>query len=94
LQTLDTLSLAVCATLPPGEETTLPGTPSMADGLTVAAVDETTFRLDPYPFGSAPLTVDVPGRTIAKDALTGDADLFERYYGNRQESLTVSLRPA
>ena len=94
LQTLDTLSLAVCATLGPGEETTLPGTPSMAGGLTVAAVDETTSRLDPYPFGSSPLTVDVPGRTVAKDALTGDADLFERYYGAPQESLTVSLRPA
>lgn len=94
LQTWDTLSLAVCATLAPGEETTLVGEPAMADGQTVAAVDETTFRLSPYPFETEPLTVDVPARTIHGEPATTDAGLFEQYYASSRETLTLTLRSA
>lgn len=94
LQTWDTLSLAVCGTLAPGDERTLPGDPAMTDGLAVSAADRATFRVEPYPFGASPLSLDVPARTVEKPLATADSALFEQYYGNRQETLTVTLRPA
>ncbi|MFC7133059.1 MULTISPECIES: DUF3891 family protein [Salinibaculum] len=90
LQAWDRLSLAVCATLPPGETTEIPLAGD--ETLTVAAVDGTTFEVEPYPFASDSLVVRVPARRVEKTAVETGEDLAGSYYGTPRESLAVTLR--
>ncbi len=83
LEAWDRLSLYCCRHADP-EPTTLepvptaPGDPDVA--IAVSPVDETTARLDPYPFEESPVRAPVRARTIpARDYATESA-LREAYY--------------
>ena len=51
------------------------------------------FRVDPYPFDTAPLVVGVPVRTVAKSAVGDPSTLARVYYGAGRRTETFRLRP-
>jgi hypothetical protein len=102
LQAWDALSLSFCITESPpgyGEVEAVPGADGTAVTLSVtrtgaAEAGGGEFAVDPYPFETAPLTVTVPVRTVAKAVVDGDGSVALAYYGARRETRTVRLREA
>lgn len=95
LQAWDALSLAFCTTAwPPrdGEIRAVPTTYDRADvTLAVERLADGRFRIDPYPFETAPLVVSVPTRTVSTSAFDDEASLVRAYYCARRERLTFTL---
>lgn len=83
LEAWDRLSLYCCRNAPL-EPTTLdpvPTAPGEPDGsLELTPLDETTVRLDPYPFDQSPLETPVRARTIPAHEYADEAALREAYY--------------
>jgi hypothetical protein len=90
LQTWDLCSIALC-TATPGASTGIPTAPT--GHIVVEARDATTATVDPYPFGTAPLTVSVPVRTVEKGSFETDADLCREYYRGPERDLAIIVRP-
>jgi len=87
LQAWDRLSLYCCLNDRPSSERIHP-VPSESGSdveLVLTPVDDTTVRVDPYPFDSAPLTVPVRGRVIGKDEYGSETDLVAAYYTADQQ---------
>jgi len=96
LQTWDTLSLAFCVTdSPPGYDgvDAVPTGDGREETLTVAAAGDGEFRVEPYPFDTAPLALSVPVRTVPNDAFDGPDELVRAYYRARRERRSVTLVP-
>jgi hypothetical protein len=102
LQAWDALSLSFCITDSPpgyGEVSSVPAADGGTVTLSVTRADAAgpggcEFAIDPYPFDTAPLTVTVPVRTVAKAAVDGGRSVARAYYGARRETRTVRLRSA
>jgi len=97
LQAWDALSLSFCTTVdPPGSPaiTAVPTGPGgQAETLHIQRLDAGRFRLSPWPFGPARLTVTLPTRTVTSAALADEATLLEAYYAAGLEHLTLTLEP-
>lgn len=94
LQAWDRLSLYCCLNEELSAMTIAP-TPAGPDAdveLTLDPVDETTVRIDPYPFETSPLTVPVRGRTIPRKAYDDQRALTEAYYTAAQDTYPFSFR--
>lgn len=90
LEAWDRLSLYCCrnadlepTTLEPVP--TVPGDPDVA--IEVSPVDETTVRLDPYPFEASPVRTPVRARTIPTRDYASETALREAYYDAPVESV-------
>lgn len=93
LQAWDRISLHCCLTDLSADETIHPvpvGEDSDVE-LILSPVDETTVRIDPYPFSSAPLTVPVRGRIIRNIDYESEADLVEAYYTADQQLFSFTF---
>ncbi|WP_135364226.1 DUF3891 family protein [Halosimplex halophilum] len=96
LQAWDALSLSFCITDSPpgyGEIDAVPATGGDDATLSVTALDDGTYRVDPYPFETAPLEATVPVRTVGEDALADEATLARAFYDAGRELRRVTLRP-
>jgi hypothetical protein len=96
LQAWDALSLSFCITGDPpgyGEIGAVPTSgPREETTLSVTRAGDRAFALDPYPFETAPLTVTVPVRTVAKSV--GDESALARaYYAAGRETRRFTLGP-
>jgi hypothetical protein len=94
LQAWDRLSLYCCLDEELTAETITP-VPSGPDAdveLSLDPVDETTVRIDPYPFETSPLSVPVRCRTIPRQAYDDRSELTEAYYTAGQDLVPVSFR--
>jgi len=95
LQAWDELSLAFCITDSPpgyGEIGGVPTTGPRADAtLSVTPAGPDTYRVDPYPFDTAPLDVHVAYRTVDDDAVTDAESLVHAYYDAGRETRAVTL---
>ncbi|WP_436932334.1 DUF3891 family protein [Halosimplex halobium] len=97
LQAWDALSLSFCITDSPpgyGEIDAVPTTGGDDATLSVAALGDGTYRVDPYPFATAPLTVTVRVRTVDRGAAADEATLARAYYDAGLETRRFTLRPA
>lgn len=94
LQAWDTLSLAVCGTLAPGETTDIGPVPTEAGSDVTLSVDARSakrFQVSPYPFETAPLTVCLPTRAVEKGSFETETELFEAYYQVSGQDIEVSI---
>jgi hypothetical protein len=95
LQAWDTLSLAFCVTDSPPGYTEISGVPA-GDGedatLSVEALGDGAFAVDPYPFEVSPLTVTVPVRTVERAQFESDWDLVRAYYRAPSEMQSLTVR--
>ena len=96
LQAWDTLSLSFCTSVSPPSYPEVGSVPTGPAGsevtLTIEALDDGEFRVDPYPFDAEPLEVAVPARTVRKADFDDEASLFEAYYGAERETMGFSIR--
>ncbi|WP_436909732.1 DUF3891 family protein [Halosimplex marinum] len=96
LQVWDALSLSFCITDSPpgyGEVDAVPTTGGEETTLSVTALGDGTYRVDPYPFETAPLTVSVPVRTVDREAAADEPTLARAYYDAGLETRRFTLRP-
>ena len=96
LQAWDALSLSFCVTTsPPGYETIDAVPTGVGDDVTlsITRVDDGEFRIDPYPFDTAPLDLSVPTRTVRAGAFDDESSLVRKYYEAQRETRSVTLRP-
>lgn len=104
LQAWDALSLFFCTSAVPGttDLERVPTGPGAATAVRVEldgepegepSTDGGSYRLDPYPFETAPLRVMVPARTVTDD-FASEAALQRRYYESPREEKAFTLRPA
>lgn len=96
LQAWDSLSLAFCVTESPPAYPGVDGVPT-GDGeatLSLTALGDGAFGVQPYPFEDSPLGVCVSARTVERDAFDGEDDLARAYYGAGRETLRFELREA
>jgi len=97
LQAWDTLSLAFCVTDAPPGYPRIDAVPTGEGGsdaqLTLEAVGDGEYRVDPYPFDEAPLTVGVPFRTVDSHAFDDERALQKAYYRAKCERRVCRLRP-
>jgi hypothetical protein len=96
LQTWDRLSLYCCTTVDhtPATIGSVPVARGDADTeLAIEPVGEGSFSLDPFPFGTAPLSAPVRARTVRRDAFdAGDErDLVRAYYAAPVETVDFSF---
>ena len=98
LQTWDRLSLYCCTTVDHAPTTigSVPIAPGDADTqLAIEPFDGETVALDPFPFGTSPLSAPVRARTVRRDAFeTGDErDLVRAYFAAPVETVEFSFVP-
>jgi len=106
LQAWDALSLSFCITDSPPGYGTIEAVPGANGGTVTLSVTRTEaagagggeFTVDPYPFDTAPLTVNVPVRTVEKSVVEragvdDGASVARTYYGVGRETRTITLRP-
>ena len=95
LQAWDTLSLSFCTSVSPPSYPAIDSVPTGEVGatetLSIEAVGNDGFRVEPYPFDVDPLDVSVPTRTVAKGAFEDDDGLFRAYYGTDREPEEFTL---
>lgn len=95
LQAWDTLSLSFCTTISPPADGTIADVPRRPGGsdatLTIQAVDDDTFAIDPYPFAADPFEVSVSARTVPKAAFETELDLVRAYYAVGLDRLRFRL---
>ncbi len=91
LETWDICSIALC-TATAGATTEIPTAPS-ADVL-VEAVDDATVTVEPYPFETSPLTVQVPTRTVEKESFDTESALCREYYRTTEEFRSITVTSA
>jgi len=94
LQAWDRLSLYCCLDTSPSADTIgpVPSGPSTDVDIALEPVDDTTVRLDPYPFDTSPVSLPVRSRSIPRRAYDDQATLTEAYYAARQERVPFSFR--
>ena len=96
LQAWDTLSLSFCTSVSPPsypEVGSVPtGEASAEVTLSVEALGEDEFGVEPYPFDVEPLSVSVPARTVRKEAFEDERGLFRAYYEAGTERMAFTLR--
>lgn len=96
LQAWDTLSLSFSTSVSPpsypGISSVPRGAPGSEVSLTVEALGDGEFRVEPYPFGVEPLEVTVPTRTVRRADFDDEASLFEAYYGAERETVAFRIR--
>ncbi len=106
LQAWDALSLFLCLSVVP-DVTNLERVPTGPGAETAVRVerdgdaepedgpsaDRGSYRLDPYPFETAPLRVTVPVRTV-QGGFDSESILRRRYYESPREEKAFTLRPA
>lgn len=97
LQSWDTLSLAFCTSHTPPSYERLESIPSdefsEKDVLSVTARSDGRFELDPYPFGTEPLTVTVPSRTIHNSTFEEPQPIRDAYYQATRTLESFTLHP-
>lgn len=91
LETWDICSIALC-TATAGATTEIPTAPS-ADIL-VEAVDDATVTVEPYPFETSPLTVQVPTRTVEKESFNTESALCREYYQTTEAFRSITVKSA
>ena len=95
LQAWDTLSLSFCTSVSPPSYPEIGSVPTGGPGtevtLTVEAIGDGEFRVDPYPFDAEPLEVAVPARTIRKADFADEASLFEAYYEAERQTMAFRI---
>lgn len=96
LEAWDRLSLYCCRNADPepttlGPVPTAPGEPDVS--LEITPLDETTIRLDPYPFERSSVETSVRARTIPKAEYVEAAALREAYYDAPLESVPFEFVP-
>lgn len=93
LQAWDQLSIHLCRNIGV-DRITIEHVPVDDDGETttidVTRVDDTTARLDPYPFDDSPVSAPLNAKTIPKRAYT-ERDLTEAYFEASMESITYTF---
>lgn len=95
LQAWDRLSLYLCTAFD-YESTGLGPVPRAPGGesmrLELVPVDGSTIRLEPYPFGTSPLTVHVPARVAPRPTGSSESALVDAYYaaGVRRIAFTLT----
>ena len=94
LQAIDLISLCLCCTRPPVEQTgEVLATPSATPRpLSVARDVHGTLRVRPWPFDVAQLELTVPARRLPARPFADDAALRAAYAGAEVERLTLALR--
>ena len=96
LQAWDTLSLSFCTSVSPPSYPAIDSVPTGEAGseatLSIEALGEGEFGVEPYPFDEEPLSVSVPARTVPKDAFEDETSLFRAYYGAERETVALALR--
>jgi len=96
LQAWDTLSLACCRTASPPAYDALDGVPrgpGRPDAtLSLSALGGDAIGVEPYPFDADPLAVEVPARTVDRDACTSDDALAAAYAAAEPEPIRLTLR--
>lgn len=95
LQAWDTLSLAFCVTDSPPGYPEIGGVPTGDGGdttLSVEAIGDGAFAVDPYPFAESPLTATVPIRTVETRQFESERDLRRAYYRAPTEPRSITLR--
>lgn len=96
LEAWDRLSLYCCrnADLEPTTLEPVPTASGESDvSLAVTPVDETTIRLEPYPFERPSVTTEVRARTIPRDEYVDAAALREAYYDAPLEPISFEFVP-
>lgn len=95
LQAWDSLSLAFCTSVSgpsSGQRISAPQEPGLVGtSLELDRLGDGSFVIEPYPFGTEPLEVSVPYRTVAASAFDTESELFDAYYDAEMERLTVIL---
>ena len=96
LQAWDTLSLSFCTSVSPPSYPEVGSVPTGVPGtevtLTVEALGDGAFCVDPYPVDVEPLEVTVPARTVRSAAFDGETSLFEAYYEAERETMAFRIR--
>lgn len=94
LQVWDRLALHLCRTprLEPGTLEPVPVAPAEPDvRLTITPRNETTARLDPYPFDVDPLVVPIRERTIPNRRFQDRTDIVTAFYDAEQLTVKFTL---
>jgi hypothetical protein len=94
LEIWDRLSLYCCRNtdLEPTTLEPVPTAPGESDvAIEVRPIDETTVRLDPYPFAGSPVETPVRARTIPAREYTEERTLREEYYDAPLETVPFSF---
>jgi hypothetical protein len=91
LQAFDTISLHLCrnVVLETSSIGPIPTAEGETAGIELSPVGPGALRIDPYPFGSAPLSVSVDARVVP--VKESEDDLAEAYYGTERRSVEFAL---
>lgn len=96
LQAWDELSLSFCVTDSPPGYPRIDGVPTGAGGsdvqLSIEALGESEYRVDPYPFDESPLAVSVPTITVEGQRFEDEEALRRAFYRAGRETESVTLR--